>query len=94
MIGEIAEARGRRRGWKPYLLRRRVEQVLERLETAKPSPERLRAVRSVTVLERAATPEARKHLTTLAAGAPGAWLTREARSSLERLAGRATGDPR
>jgi hypothetical protein len=80
---------------KPVLeTRRRVEQVLEKLDRARPSPERLRAARSVAVLEHADTTEAWKHLKLLATGAPGAWLTREARSSLERRASRPEGPPR
>src|SRR5262249_18363455 len=57
--------------------RRRVELLLAKLDQAQRSPERLRAARAVAVLERTGTTEARKHLTLLAAGAPGAWLTRE-----------------
>src|SRR5262249_22118351 len=69
----------------PLETRRRVEQILDKLDAAWRSPERVLAVRVVAVLERAGTREARDHLATLAAGAPGAWLTREAGVALERL---------
>ena len=52
------------------------------------SPEALRAVRSVEVLERCGTPAARQLLETLAGGAPAARMTREAKSALQRLAAR------
>jgi len=74
---------------KPSLdFRRRLEALLERQarEARHPSPERLRDLRAVEVLERMGTPEAQRVLRIVAAGAPGAWLTREARASLERLA--------
>jgi hypothetical protein len=95
-LGDLAEPLLRQAldGQPSLEARRRVELVLEKLGSAKPSPERLTAARAVAVLERVATPEVRKHLATLAAGAPGARLTREARSSLERLASRATDSPR
>jgi WD40 repeat protein len=49
----------------------------------------LRGVRAAAVLERIGSPEARRLLERLARGAPAARLTREAKSSLERLARRA-----
>ncbi|HYT88598.1 MAG TPA: PQQ-binding-like beta-propeller repeat protein [Gemmataceae bacterium] len=77
---------------KPSLeARRRVEQLLEKLDRATRSPERVRAVRAVAILERAGTTAAREHLAQLAAGAPGGCLTEEARSALERLARRTPG---
>jgi hypothetical protein len=51
------------------------------------SGEALRSVRAIEVLERIATPEARKLLRDLARGAPGARLTREAAAALKRLEG-------
>jgi WD40 repeat protein len=70
--------------------RRRLEQLIEKQERAEwlPSPERLRSRRALEVLERAGTPEAKDILTTLANGAPGAWLTLEAKAALARLAQR------
>jgi WD40 repeat protein len=51
------------------------------------SGEALRTVRAIEVLERIATPEARKLLRDLAGGAPGARQTREAAAALKRLEG-------
>jgi hypothetical protein len=49
----------------------------------------MRLLRTIEVLEHAATPEARQFLEKLAAGATEARLTREAKASLERLSRRA-----
>ncbi len=65
--------------------RRRVEALLLRLTAGPLMPEKLRAVRAVEVLERAATPEARQALQALAKGAPAALVTREAQAALDRL---------
>src|SRR5262249_20943196 len=90
-LGELAEPALRRAlaGDPSAEVRRRVEQLLEKVQEWAPPPERLREVRAVDVLERAATPEARKLLHELAKGAPEARLTREARAALDRLAKRA-----
>jgi HEAT repeat protein len=70
-------------------VRRRIKQLLEKLG---PSPaERLRALRALEVLECARSPETGKVLEGLAGGRPGAWLTRQAKDSLERLAKRSEG---
>ena len=61
--------------------RRRVEQLLDRLDN--PTPDRLRSLRALEALERAG---ARGVLETLAGGAPQAWVTREARAALRRSA--------
>ena len=63
-------------------VRRTLQQMLEGLET---SPEALRAVRAVEVLEWIATPDAARLLDELAKGAPDARLTREAIAARERL---------
>jgi hypothetical protein len=68
--------------------RRRIEQLLQRLEDGVPSPERARALRALEVLERIGTPEARSVLETLAGGAPEAELTVEAKTTLQRPAKR------
>ncbi len=66
--------------------RRQLERLLAGIEKAPPTPEQLLARRAVEVLERAGTAEARGVLQALARGAPGAWLTVEARAAAERLA--------
>ncbi|MCI0463691.1 MAG: sigma-70 family RNA polymerase sigma factor [Gemmataceae bacterium] len=85
-MGEEAEPGLRQalRDEPPLEIRRRVEQLLAKLETW--PPERRRTYRALQVLEQAGTAEARQLLGTLAGGAPGAWLTREARACLDRLA--------
>jgi WD40 repeat protein len=67
-------------------VRQAVQRLLDRL--AEPTPEMLRAIRAVEVLEHIATPAARQLLTDLAKGAPGARLTVEAKASFERLKAR------
>jgi hypothetical protein len=66
--------------------RRRIESLLEKLRT--PSGDQLRQLRAIQVLEYAATPEARRLLETLAKGAEGGPLTREAQASCQRLSKR------
>ena len=64
---------------------RRIKQLLARLEMIDASAETLRQGRAIEVLEHIATPEARQLLQTIAEGAAGAGLTREAKAALERL---------
>jgi WD40 repeat protein len=64
---------------------RRLKAILERLDATRPSPELLRSLRAVEVLERVGTPEARRVLEELAAGRADALLTREAKAALARL---------
>jgi WD40 repeat protein len=64
---------------------RRIEALLERLERPGLSPEQVRQVHAVEVLERINTTAARELLAELAKGAPDARLTREAKSALERM---------
>ena len=71
----------------PLDLKQRVEKLLEKATVQKPQGDQLRELRSVEVLELAATPEAKQVLETLAKGAAGARLTREAKAAAERLAG-------
>ncbi len=66
-------------------MRRRIDDLLEKLAHGTLTPDELRAVRSVEVLERIATPEARALLHSLAKGAERAPLTQEARRALARL---------
>lgn len=66
--------------------RRRLEGLLRKVEDTPASPERLRPLRAVTVLEWAGTPAARQALEVLARGAPEARPTRDVRNALNRLA--------
>jgi WD40 repeat protein len=71
-------------------IRRRLKSLFEKQTKAELdlSPERLRAVRVVEILEFIGTREARHVLTKLAQGASEASLTQEAKTSLDRLAKR------
>jgi RNA polymerase sigma factor (sigma-70 family) len=61
---------------------RRIRTLLDQLKpTRRLSLNDLRAVRAVEVLQSIATPEAKRLLSELAGGAPGAWLTRAARGA-------------
>ncbi len=71
--------------------RKRIKVLLEGVRALTVSPENLRNLRAVEVLEHLGTPEARQVLESLAKGAAGACLTREAKASLERLAKRRDG---
>jgi truncated hemoglobin YjbI len=64
--------------------RRRIEQLLAAPRIVQ-APEQIRALRALEVLERIGNAEARRVLGAIAKGAPDARLTREARTSLERL---------
>jgi hypothetical protein len=66
---------------------RRADQLLARLRLNPVSPEILRAIRAVEVLEKIGTPKARRVLMSLAEGATEARLTQEAKRALERLNG-------
>lgn len=66
---------------------RRIEVLLERLETPSLPLGRLRALRALEVLERVDTADAHKVLRALASGYSDTWPAREARASLERLDG-------
>ncbi len=68
-------------------VRRRLEQLLEGFDVSK-SPETLRHLRAVEVLERIGNPEAHEVLENLTKGSPDARLTKEAKASLIRLANR------
>jgi WD40 repeat protein len=74
-------------------VRRRVERLLEKLDRAAMSPERLREQRAVAVLEHIATAPARRLLERLARGGPQAELTLDAKASLQRLASRTSPQP-
>jgi hypothetical protein len=67
-------------------VRKRVENLLEKVENWRADPTILRQVRAVAALEDIDSVESRRLLESLASGAPGARLTEEARAALERLA--------
>src|SRR5205085_2720286 len=69
-------------------VRKRAGVLLGKLDRPTLAGEPLRQARAVEVLERAGTADARKVLARLAAGAPGAALTRDASAALRRLGGR------
>lgn len=69
----------------PLEVRRRIEDLLAKGPRTIKSPEALRGIRSVEILEHIASREARAVLQKLAAGAPEARLTQEARAALKRL---------
>jgi hypothetical protein len=66
-------------------VRRRALDFLGRFDPPAPSPDRLRQMRAVELLERIATPAARDVLSELAKGAAEAPLTLDAAAALERL---------
>jgi hypothetical protein len=86
-LGDPADVQLRQRlDQKPSLeTKRRIEDLLEKLESRLLSPATLQALRGVEALERIGTPEARKVLEALAEGTPDARLTQHARTSLSRL---------
>jgi hypothetical protein len=85
-VGEMAlpALRAALKGKPSLELRRRAQQLLDEIDTATLSGERLRGVRAVAVLEHIGNTEARKLLDTLAGGASEALLTWEAKASLAR----------
>jgi len=66
-------------------VRQRLEKILEKVSAGPPPADRLRAQRTLTVLEQIGGDAARQHLDQLTRGAADAWLTRAAAHSLERL---------
>jgi RNA polymerase sigma factor (sigma-70 family) len=69
----------------PLEVRRRLEQLLQRIDDPVPSAETLRGLRALAVLERIASAQACELVRALAQGATDARLTREARATLGRL---------
>lgn len=63
-----------------------MEGLLERLRGLPLSPDLLRSLRTIEVLEHIGTPDAQQVLKIAASGAPQARLTREAKATLEHLA--------
>jgi hypothetical protein len=73
--------------------RRRLDQLIDKLDGPATEPELVRALRAVELLEHLPGRGGEKLLQTLAGGAAEARLTREAKRALERLsAGRKQGD--
>jgi WD40 repeat protein/beta-lactamase regulating signal transducer with metallopeptidase domain len=66
-------------------VRKRAEELVDRLTGGVLTSEQLRVVRAVEALERMGGPDARQVLQKLAGGAPGALPTREAQAALERM---------
>ena len=87
--GELAEAACRKAlQAQPVLeVRRRLEALLDKLSTdlRTPRAELLRVLRTIELLERIATPDAKEVLATIAQGAAGARITEDAKASLARL---------
>jgi hypothetical protein len=75
----------------PLEAKKRVQQLLSRLDQRNLSPAQLRQSRALEVLEQIGSPEARQLLQELAQGAAAARITRDARASLARLEKRGTG---
>jgi hypothetical protein len=86
-FGELAVPGARKRlaGTESAEVRRRTLEYLRRFDPPTPSPDRLRSLRAVELLEGIATPAARDVLAELAKGAAEAPLSREAAAALERL---------
>ena len=66
-------------------VRKRVQQLLDSWEKRPASPEELRQLRAMQVLERIANAEARAVVHRLAQGPPGSWLTEQAALAMKRL---------
>ncbi len=89
-LGPLAEAELRRSHKKPRSLemRKRIDQLLKRLQRAAPAAETVRGLRAVEVLERIGGPEAQRTLALLARDHGDTPLGRVARAAQERLAKR------
>jgi WD40 repeat protein len=72
-------------GRPPPEVRRRLEALVQSSAAVSRSPELLRRLRAIGVLERIATKDARQLLTTLAGGVPHAPETQAAKTALERM---------
>jgi WD40 repeat protein len=90
-LGTLAEAdlREALKGTVSAEVRARVQLLLGQCGAHPATPEERRQTRALQILERIASREARQVLARLADGAPGAWLTGEARAALARLKRRA-----
>jgi tricorn protease-like protein len=72
----------------PLELQTRIRQLLGNQDDPVPLPDRLRLMRALELLELIDSPPTRELLQRLAEGAPGAWLTAEAKLILTRLKAR------
>jgi hypothetical protein len=63
----------------------RARRLLGKQDMLLPAADRLRVLRSLELLERMGTPEARDLLHVLTEGDPNAWLTHEAQTILRRM---------
>jgi RNA polymerase sigma factor (sigma-70 family) len=92
-LGPAAEAALRKtmEGTISAEVRARIVRLLKRLAPDAQSPERLRPLRALEVLELVGTPEASRVLETLGKGPPGNDITRQAQASLARLVKRSEG---
>jgi len=68
---------------------RRLDRLLQALETPAPAHEELRKLRAIEILEIIDTPAARELLAQQAKGDPGLLVTQDAQRGLRRLSGRA-----
>ena len=86
-LGDIAGPAMRKalEGKPPLEVRRRLEELMDKLYGPVTLPEQARDLRCVEVLERIGSPEARRLLDELGKGAEGSRPTREAKESLGRL---------
>jgi hypothetical protein len=64
-------------------VKRRLEMLLEKLQRPLDESGQIRLYRALALLDRIGTPPARQLLEELSQGAPSAWLTVEARYSLQ-----------
>jgi hypothetical protein len=89
-LGESAEADLRQAlaGRPSAEARRRLEGLVQKLDGARPSQERLRALRALKLLEHLASPEALKVLEELVKQEPKTWLAQEAKFAADRLSRR------
>ncbi len=86
-LGDLAESSMRKALTAALSLeqRRRIDMLLAKLAESALAPPRLQVLRTVETLELIGTPKARTLLRSLARGAAGARLTREAQQSFDRL---------
>jgi WD40 repeat protein len=87
-LGQAAEPALRKvlQGSPSAEVRRRAEQLVDKLKATGPALALLRPLRALEVLEHTPTAEARQVLAALAKGKPDAQLTQEAKAALRRLA--------